>query len=64
MLAQNTLMLRLCSVDARGAAAVPGFIDAHLHIESSMMTPITFETATLPRGLTTVICDPHEKSST
>ena len=31
-----------------------------LHIESSMMTPVTFETATLPRGLTTVICDPHE----
>ncbi|WP_300004379.1 adenine deaminase [uncultured Cedecea sp.] len=47
-------------IDARGAMAVPGFIDAHLHIESSMMTPVTFETATLPRGLTTVICDPHE----
>ena len=47
-------------VDAHGATAVPGFIDAHLHIESSMMTPVTFETATLPRGLTTVICDPHE----
>ena len=47
-------------VDAHGAIAVPGFIDAHLHIESSMMTPVTFETATLPRGLTTVICDPHE----
>ncbi len=42
-------------IDARGATAVPGFIDAHLHIESSMMTPVTFETATLPRGLTTVI---------
>ncbi len=47
-------------IDAHGATAVPGFIDAHLHIESSMMTPVTFETATLPRGLTTVICDPHE----
>jgi len=47
-------------VDAHDATAVPGFIDAHLHIESSMMTPVTFETATLPRGLTTVICDPHE----
>lgn len=47
-------------IDARGATAVPWFIDAHLHIESSMMTPVTFETATLPRGLTTVICDPHE----
>ena len=31
-------------IDARGATAVPGFIDAHLHIESSMMTPVTFET--------------------
>lgn len=47
-------------IDANGAIAVPGFIDAHLHIESSMMTPVTFETATLPLGLTTVICDPHE----
>lgn len=47
-------------IDAHGAIAVPWFIDAHLHIESSMMTPVTFETATLPRGLTTVICDPHE----
>lgn len=47
-------------IDAHGAIAVPGFIDAHRHIESSMMTPVTFETATLPRGLTTVICDPHE----
>lgn len=47
-------------IDARGATAVLWFIDAHLHIESSMMTPVTFETATLPRGLTTVICDPHE----
>lgn len=47
-------------IDAHHAVAVPGFIDAHLHIESSMMTPVTFETATLPRGLTTVIADPHE----
>lgn len=47
-------------VDAHGATAVPGFVDAHLHIESSMMTPVAFETATLPRGLTTIVCDPHE----
>lgn len=47
-------------VDAQNAVAVPGFIDAHLHIESSMMTPVTFESATLPRGLTTLVCDPHE----
>ncbi|WP_312383362.1 adenine deaminase [Atlantibacter subterraneus] len=47
-------------IDAQNAVAVPGFIDAHLHIESSMMTPVTFESATLPRGLTTLVCDPHE----
>ncbi|TNV21556.1 adenine deaminase [Buttiauxella sp. B2] len=47
-------------INGNNTVAVPGFIDAHLHIESSMMTPITFETATLPRGLTTLICDPHE----
>lgn len=55
---QNAPALR--RVDAQHAVAVPGFIDAHLHIESSMMTPVSFETATLPRGLTTLICDPHE----
>ncbi|WAM44724.1 adenine deaminase [Edwardsiella piscicida] len=47
-------------IDAGGAVAVPGFIDAHLHIESSMMTPITFESVTLPLGVTTIVCDPHE----
>ena len=36
------------------------FIDAHLHIESGMMTPVTFESATLPLGVTTIVCDPHE----
>lgn len=47
-------------IDAYNAIAVPGFIDAHLHIESSMMTPVTFESATLPLGVTTIVCDPHE----
>ncbi len=61
VLAQNTLMLRLCSgLMPAAQRRCRWFIDAHLHIESSMMTPVTFETATLPRGLTTVICDPHE----
>ncbi len=46
--------------DAKGAVAVPGFIDSHLHIESSLMTPLEFERATLPLGTTTVVCDPHE----
>ena len=47
-------------IDAKGAVAVPGFIDGHLHIESSMMNPFEFERMTLPLGTTTAICDPHE----
>ena len=47
-------------LDAEGAVAVPGFIDGHLHIESSMMNPFEFERMTLPIGTTTAICDPHE----
>lgn len=46
--------------DAGGMIAVPGFIDAHLHVESSMMHPFEFEKITLPLGTTTAICDPHE----
>jgi adenine deaminase len=47
-------------IDAKGLTAVPGFIDGHLHIESSMMNPFEFEKMTLPIGTTTAICDPHE----
>lgn len=47
-------------VDGKGLTAVPGFIDGHLHIESSMMNPFEFERMTLPLGTTTAICDPHE----
>ncbi len=47
-------------VDGRGKALVPGFIDAHVHVESSLLTPIDFQRAVLPRGTTTAICDPHE----
>ncbi len=39
---------------------VPGFIDAHVHVESSMMTPRYFQQAVLSRGTTTAVCDPHE----
>lgn len=46
--------------NAQGAFVTPGFIDGHLHIESSMMSPFEFEKATLPLGTTTAICDPHE----
>lgn len=46
--------------DARGLIAVPGFIDTHLHVESSLVTPLEFERCVLPHGVTTAICDPHE----
>lgn len=46
--------------DAKGLVAVPGFIDTHLHVESSLVTPLEFERCVLPHGVTTAICDPHE----
>ncbi|MDE3122084.1 MAG: adenine deaminase, partial [Paracoccaceae bacterium] len=45
-------------IDAQGAILVPGFIDTHLHIESSMVTPFEFDRCVTPRGVTTAICDP------
>lgn len=47
-------------IDLHGAYVVPGLIDAHLHIESSMVSPVEFAKTVLPRGTTTVIADPHE----
>uniref|UniRef100_UPI0030EB38D1 amidohydrolase family protein n=1 Tax=Bacillus subtilis TaxID=1423 RepID=UPI0030EB38D1 len=47
-------------IDAEGQMIVPGFIDGHVHNESSMVTPIEFAKAVLPHGVTTVITDPHE----
>lgn len=46
--------------DASGLYAAPGFIEGHIHIESSMMTPPYFAKAVVMRGTTTVIADPHE----
>lgn len=46
--------------DANGRYVVPGFIDAHIHIESSMLTPEQFSQILLPHGITSVITDPHE----
>ncbi|HYX38630.1 MAG TPA: adenine deaminase [Oligoflexus sp.] len=46
--------------DAQGLYAVPGFIDSHVHVESSLMTPARFQEAALPSGTTTAIWDPHE----
>ena len=47
-------------IDCSGRFAAPGFIDTHLHIESSLVTPFEFERCVLPHGVTTAICDPHE----
>lgn len=47
-------------IDGAGRYAVPGFIDTHLHIESSLVSPMEFDRCVLPYGLTTAICDPHE----
>jgi adenine deaminase len=47
-------------VDLTGAFVVPGLIDAHVHIESSLCTPAQFAQAVLPCGVTTVVADPHE----
>jgi adenine deaminase len=46
--------------DISGRIVVPGFIDTHLHIESSLVTPHEFDRCVLPYGVTTAICDPHE----
>lgn len=48
------------TVDASGKFVVPGFIDGHVHIESSMVIPSEFSNVVLPHGVTTVVADPHE----
>jgi adenine deaminase len=50
-------------IDARGRFVVPGFVDAHMHIESSKLTPAEFARAVVPHGVTTVVCDPHEMAN-
>ncbi|MFN4250051.1 adenine deaminase C-terminal domain-containing protein [Deinococcus sp.] len=47
-------------IEARGAFLAPGFIDAHVHIESSLLTPAGFAGAVLGRGTTGVVAEPHE----
>lgn len=47
-------------IDCSGKFIAPGFIDGHIHLESSMMHPVEFTKTVLPRGTTTVITDPHE----
>ncbi|SFL59241.1 adenine deaminase [Methylobacterium pseudosasicola] len=50
-------------VDVSGKVVVPGFIDTHFHVESSLMPPQEFERCVLPHGVTTGICDPHEMAN-
>lgn len=47
-------------IDVKGAHVVPGFVDAHVHLESSLLVPESFQRVVLPRGTTTAVCDPHE----
>ena len=47
-------------VDMTGFIVCPGFLDAHIHLESSLVSPAEFARAVLPHGTTTVITDPHE----
>ncbi|MBU2981300.1 adenine deaminase [Lentibacter algarum] len=48
------------TTDVSGMTLVPGFIDTHLHVESSLVTPHEFDRCVTSRGVTTAICDPHE----
>jgi adenine deaminase len=48
------------NIDLKGKFIVPGLIDSHVHIESSMVSPMEFAKAIVPRGTTTIIADPHE----
>ena len=47
-------------IDCRGGTAVPGLIDAHVHVESSLVTPVHFARMVAPFGTTTLVADPHE----
>ena len=48
------------TIDGSGKVLLPGFIDGHIHIESSQMTPARFAEAVLPHGTTAIMADPHE----
>lgn len=47
-------------IDVSGLTVIPGYIDAHVHIESSQLSPEEFASLIVPRGTTTIIADPHE----
>ncbi|MDO8736196.1 MAG: adenine deaminase [Thermoleophilia bacterium] len=48
------------SMDLEGRYLAPGFIDGHIHVESTMLTPPEFARAVVSRGTTAIVCDPHE----
>ncbi len=48
------------TVDLEGKTVIPGLIDSHVHIESSLLSPEQFARLVVPRGTTTVVADPHE----
>ena len=48
------------TINAQGRIIVPGFIDGHVHIESSMLTPKEFAKVVLQHGITAIVTDPHE----
>lgn len=56
----NAALVAPETVDVTGRLVVPGYVDAHMHVESSLVTPVEFEALTLPLGTTTVLADPHE----
>ena len=47
-------------IDGTGKTIVPGFIDGHLHLESSIVTPLQYGKAVMPHGTTSIVADPHE----
>lgn len=50
-------------IDGNGKYMIPGLIDIHMHVESSMTTPFQFSQAVIPHGVTTVVADPHEMAN-
>ena len=58
--AAHTIGEDTCVIDATGQYISPGFIDGHLHVESSMLTVKSYAKAVLPHGTTSIMMDPHE----
>ena len=50
----------ITEIDLKGNTVIPSFIDGHIHLESSIVSPYEFARATIPHGTTAVVADPHE----